>query len=126
MARRPTKKSKKQSVTVVLLTLNGSATIEAVILSLLEQHAPIDRVLVVDSSSTDGTVEKIWEMFREGGKENLLHIIKIPQSEFHHARTMHVGNGGGTVRPRRSGRTEHRLDTGFRPSSSRRRISWPA
>ena len=89
-AKKKSKSSKrlgKNSVTVVLLTLNGSSTIEAVISSLLEQHAPIDKILVVDSSSTDGTVEKIWETFRHAGKGNLLHIIRIPQSEFHHART---------------------------------------
>lgn len=89
--KRSVKKSKKQSgknsVTVVLLTLNGISTIEAVIWRLLEQRAPIEQILVVDSSSTDGTVEEIWDTLRHAGKENLFHLIKIPQSEFHHART---------------------------------------
>lgn len=81
------KRQRKNSVTVVLLTLNGISTIEAVIRGLLNQAAQIEQILVVDSSSTDGTVEKIWDVLRAAGKERLLHLIRIPRSEFHHART---------------------------------------
>ncbi len=95
MSRNPGKKSKKisqkrqwkNSVTVVLPTLNGASTIEAVVRGLLNQDAPIEQILVVDSSSTDGTAEKIWDIIRGAGKERLLRLIRIPQSEFHHART---------------------------------------
>lgn len=81
------KRSGKESVTVVLLTLNGISTIEAVVHGLLNQAAPIEQILVVDSSSTDGTPEKILEVLRAAGKERLLHLIRIPRAEFHHART---------------------------------------
>lgn len=97
MARNPRKKSKakkkslkrsmKNSVTVVLLTLNGASTIEDVVHGLLNQRAAIEQILVVDSSSTDGTVERIFEVLKAAGKVKLLHLIRIPQAEFHHART---------------------------------------
>lgn len=80
-------RQRKNSVTVVLLTLNGASTIEAVVRGLLDQAAQIEQILVVDSSSTDGTVEKIWEVLKAAGKERLLRLIRIPQAEFHHART---------------------------------------
>ncbi len=80
-------KSNRPSVTVVIPTYNGAATISEVLRGVMFQRMPVSKILVVDSSSTDKTVEQVEETIRIAGAERLIRLLTIPKEEFHHART---------------------------------------
>lgn len=68
------------TVSVIIPTLNAGKTLKELLSTLMKQDYPIEDILVVDSSSDDGTVEICREY------ENV-RVISIPQAEFDHGRT---------------------------------------
>lgn len=76
-------RAKKLSVACVIPTYNGKDDLERLLDSLKEQTAAFD-LLVVDSSSSDGTTELAEERRATGGVSNL---VMIPGSEFNHGGT---------------------------------------
>ena len=71
---------KEATVSVVIPTLNAGKTLKEVLSALMKQDYTIEKILVVDSSSVDETVEICLEY------ENVL-AISIPKEEFDHGRT---------------------------------------
>src|SRR5262245_30440919 len=68
------------SVSIVIPTFNGGAAFERLLGALAAQQFSADvEVIVIDSSSTDGTVAAAR---RSGAR-----VTSISQAEFHHART---------------------------------------
>ena len=71
----------KTVVTVVLLTKNPGSIFKQVMSSVLEQDFPSAYdILVVDSGSTDGTIEYVKSLPR-------VRLVEIPASEFGHGKT---------------------------------------
>lgn len=71
--------------TVIIPTYNGGPLLKTVIDRVLEQRAPWSfEVLVVDSSSSDGT----WELLESYG--DALTKIRIDKGEFQHGRTRNL------------------------------------
>jgi len=66
-------------VALVTLTLNADATAAAVIAAVRSQHSQPDVWLVLDSGSSDGTVE----VFREAGAD----VVAIDRNQFDHGAT---------------------------------------
>jgi len=69
--------------TIAILTYNGAGSIDALLDSCLSQTAEDFEVLVIDSGSTDGTVEAIE-------KRDAVRLHRIPNSEFGHGRTRNL------------------------------------
>ena len=72
------------SVSVVMPVKNESKKIAACINGILSQTVPVKEIIVVDSGSTDGTIE-ILERFEK------VRLIRIPSSEFNHGMTRNRG-----------------------------------
>ena len=72
-------------VSVVIPTYNGAATLTDALRAVLRQSHPVEQVIVVDSSSTDGTADIVRQAGRIAGRE--IELVSIPKSAFHHART---------------------------------------
>lgn len=77
--------------TVVILTKNPGLIFREVFVSVLEQEAPFKfEILIVDSGSTDGTIEYVLSRPE-------VRLVQIPPSEFGHGRTrnlaMSLANG---------------------------------
>lgn len=63
-------------------TLNASKRLPIILTSLLSQTEAIDEIIIVDSSSSDGTVE-VASSF------DLVRVFEIDRSEFNHGATRH-------------------------------------
>lgn len=75
------------TVTVVILTYNGEAYLDAILGSLDEQIYPADfDVLVIDSGSTDATLDIVRAHER-------VRLHEIPNSDFGHGRTRQLAVG---------------------------------
>jgi rhamnosyltransferase len=72
-------KAQNHTITAIIPTCNGAETLGEFFASLKRQHRFPDEVLVVDSSSTDKTVD----LCRSAGAE----VAVIPQGEFDHGGT---------------------------------------
>lgn len=77
------KRPKQFRVACVVPTFNGRGDLERLLDSLKEQTAEFD-LLVVDSSSFDGTTELAEERRAKG---EISHLVVIPGSEFNHGGT---------------------------------------
>ncbi|HUC79684.1 MAG TPA: glycosyltransferase [Flavisolibacter sp.] len=71
-------------VSVVIPVRNEAAKIKACIEGILNQSVPVKEIIVVDSGSTDGTLE----ILRNYPKVT---VIEIPPSSFNHGETRNVG-----------------------------------
>ena len=72
------------SVSVVMPVKNEALKIKACIEGILSQTVPVQEIIVVDSGSTDGTLQ-ILEAFP------IVKLIKIPSIEFNHGETRNLG-----------------------------------
>lgn len=81
MAQMSTKNDCLLKVAVLIPTFNGSAELPVLLTQLAAQEGQPFDVLVVDSSSTDGTAELIAQ------HPVVTHHISIPQSDFNHGAT---------------------------------------
>lgn len=71
-------------ISVVIPVRNEAAKIKACIEGILSQTVPVAEIIVVDSGSTDGTLD----VLRSYQKINL---VQIPGSQFNHGETRNVG-----------------------------------
>jgi rhamnosyltransferase len=81
--------SSDAQISIIMLVKNEAETLLQSLTVIAEQA--IDRpyeVLVIDSGSTDSSVDLIRERQR---KSNAWRLIQIPPSDFHHARTRNLG-----------------------------------
>jgi rhamnosyltransferase len=77
-------KASLEKVSVVILTFNAGPGFEPLLASILAQEGDFEReILVVDSGSTDGTVE----LARRYG----INVHRIPKAEFNHGATRNLG-----------------------------------
>lgn len=63
---------------------NEAAKIRACLDGILSQTVSVDKIIVVDSGSTDGTLEILAEYPK-------VHLVQIPGSEFNHGSTRNLG-----------------------------------
>jgi len=77
----PVKDFKK--VSIIIPTYNGGVLFKSVLDNVFNQDLRPDEVIVIDSSSTDGT-EKI-------AKDYPVRFVKIKQTEFGHGKTRNYG-----------------------------------
>src|SRR5690606_3170875 len=68
----------KHKVNVYIPTLNAGKIWEEVVKTLTEQTYPISQVVIIDSGSSDGTLDKIKEDFK---------LIAIDKKDFDHGGT---------------------------------------
>lgn len=73
-----------QSISVVIPVRNEVSKIRACIDGILSQSVPVKEIIVVDSGSTDGTLEILREY-------NKVKIVEIPGDQFNHGETRNVG-----------------------------------
>jgi rhamnosyltransferase len=69
--------------TIAILTYNGADSIDALLDTCLSQTAEDFEILVIDSGSTDGTLEAVR-------KREAVRLHEIPNSEFGHGRTRNL------------------------------------
>jgi rhamnosyltransferase len=72
------------TVSVVIPVKNEVAKIRACIDGILSQTVPVQEIIVIDSGSTDGTIDILREYA-------LVKIIEIPPAEFNHGETRNLG-----------------------------------
>lgn len=70
----------KESVSVIIPTLNASLYIEKQLEQIFRQTVEVDEVIIVDSESEDNTVELT-------GKYDKVRVIHVKRSEFDHGKT---------------------------------------
>ena len=75
---------KQPSVSVIIPVKNEAAKIRSCIEGILSQTIPVQEIIVIDSGSTDGTVD-ILKSFKE------VTLIEIPGSTFNHGLTRNLG-----------------------------------
>jgi len=74
----------RQTIGVVIRTLNESELIATCVETLRQQHGPFDLdIIVVDSGSTDGTVE----IARSNGSR----ILELPPGDFDYSKALNLG-----------------------------------
>ena len=73
-----------KTVSVVIPVKNGAKTIRACIEGILAQSVPVKEIIVIDSGSTDGTIDII-----NGYDE--VNLIEIPPNDFNHGLTRNLG-----------------------------------
>ena len=71
-------------ISVVIPVKNEAAKIRACIEGILTQSVPVKEIIVIDSGSTDGTVEILKEYDK-------VKLVEIPSSEFNHGETRNLG-----------------------------------
>ncbi len=71
-------------ISVVIPVKNEAAKIRDCIEGILSQTIPVKEIIVVDSGSTDGTIEILKEY-------NIVKIITIPSTDFNHGQTRNLG-----------------------------------
>lgn len=69
-------------VSVVIPTLNAAAFIKELLISLQKQTVSVDEIVVIDSSSTDGTTSIV-------STYGNVRIVVIPREDFNHGITRH-------------------------------------
>ncbi|MEA2115042.1 MAG: glycosyltransferase, partial [Thermodesulfobacteriota bacterium] len=81
----------RQSVSVILPTWNGAQWLEAVLSGLEQQTLVPDEIIVVDSGSTDGTLDIV--------RRHGIRLVEIAQQDFDHGgtRTMAAGLAAGDI-----------------------------
>ena len=79
----------KHKVSVILLTKNSAPTVEKSIGSIFQQTRQPDEVVVVDGSSSDGTLEVV--------KKYPVKLVTEPGLGFGHARNIGVKNASGDI-----------------------------
>ena len=72
------------SVSVFIPVKNEAVKIRACLDGILSQTVPVDRIIVVDSGSTDGTLDILAEYPK-------VHLVEIPGFEFNHGTTRNLG-----------------------------------
>ena len=70
----------KKTVSVIIPTLNAERELPTILNNLHNQNYPIEEVTIIDSSSTDHTVDICKN-------DDLVHLIQIRQKDFDHGRT---------------------------------------
>ena len=70
----------KKTVSVIIPTLNAEKELPIILNNLHNQNYPIEEVIIIDSSSTDHTVDICKN-------DDLVHLIQIRQKDFDHGRT---------------------------------------
>ncbi|HEX7878720.1 MAG TPA: glycosyltransferase family A protein, partial [Candidatus Eisenbacteria bacterium] len=90
--------SSRTGVTLVIRTLNAAPWLPELLPRLAEQRRRPDELLVVDSGSTDGTVERllaagpaITSPEPAPGDAERARVVTIPGREFSHARSTNLG-----------------------------------
>ena len=71
-------------ISVVIPVKNEGAKIRACIDGILSQSIPVKEIIVIDSGSTDGTVEVLQECEK-------VKLLEIPSSTFNHGETRNLG-----------------------------------
>src|SRR5674476_149496 len=71
--------SQEPCVSILILTKNGEKTIGECLEGLLKQSFRDFEILIVDSGSRDNTLQI--------ASRYPVRVVKIPQTEFHHAKT---------------------------------------
>ncbi len=71
-------------VSVVIPVKNGIHTIKKCIDGILSQNISVEEIVVIDSGSTDGTIELLE-------KYDKVKLIEIPADEFNHGETRNIG-----------------------------------
>jgi rhamnosyltransferase len=71
-------------VSVVIPVKNGIHTIKKCIDGILSQNISVEEIVVIDSGSTDGTIELLK-------KYDKVKLIEIPADEFNHGETRNIG-----------------------------------
>jgi GT2 family glycosyltransferase len=66
------------SVTAVVVTYNRKELLRECLAALAAQSRPVDRVLVVDNASTDGTADLLAQ---ERGRSPFLHVLTLPDNQ---------------------------------------------
>ena len=81
----------RQSVSVIIPTWNGAQWLEAVLSGLTQQTLVPDEIIVVDSGSTDGTLDIV--------RRHGIRLVEIAQQDFDHGgtRTMAAGLAVGDI-----------------------------
>ncbi len=72
------------TISVVIPVKNEGAKIRACIEGILSQTVPVLEIIVIDSGSTDGTIDIL-----RGYKK--VKLLQIPSSEFNHGQTRNFG-----------------------------------
>ena len=72
------------AISVVIPVKNEAKKIRACIEGILSQTVPVIEVVVVDSGSTDGTLEVLKEY-------EIVKVLQIPPDEFNHGQTRNLG-----------------------------------
>ena len=72
------------SISVFIPVRNEAAKIRACLDGILSQTVPVTEILVVDSGSTDGTLEILREY-------PMVKLVQIPGAEFNHGETRNLG-----------------------------------
>ena len=72
------------TISVIIPVKNEALKIRACIDGILSQTVPVSEIIVIDSGSTDGTVEILKSY-------PLINLIEIPGSEFNHGATRNLG-----------------------------------
>jgi rhamnosyltransferase len=75
------------AITLVIRTLNAGPWLDELVPRLAAQRRRPDELLVVDSGSTDGTVERLLG----AGAADRSRVVTIPGREFSHARSTNLG-----------------------------------
>lgn len=78
------------SVSIILPTYNGANTLPGLLESLQRQTYPVLELIVVDSSSSDGSIEILKKYAREGLQ---LRLKQIDLVEFSHSHTRNLAAG---------------------------------
>lgn len=73
----------RRSFALIIPTLDAAWNLDRLLPALKRQTAVPDRIIILDSQSTDGTAE----LFREAGAE----VVEIPRGSFDHGGTRQVG-----------------------------------
>ncbi|MEO7534698.1 MAG: glycosyltransferase [Ferruginibacter sp.] len=71
-------------ISVVIPVKNEAAKIRACIEGILSQTVPVLEIIVIDSGSTDGTIEILKSY-------DIVKLLQIPSSEFNHGETRNYG-----------------------------------
>jgi rhamnosyltransferase len=88
--------NKKQTVSVIIPTLNGERWLENLLSALVRQTLRPDEIFLVDSGSTDSTLSIVQRYMR---KYSFLRLHEMTQKDFDHGgtRTMAARQTGGDI-----------------------------
>ncbi|MCI5132822.1 MAG: glycosyltransferase family 2 protein [Candidatus Electrothrix sp. EH2] len=75
---------KKQTVSVIIPTLNGESWLDDLLAALVQQTCLPEEILLVDSGSTDSTLPLIKGYMKQ---HSFIRLLEIPQEDFDHGGT---------------------------------------